>query len=58
VKEVSEWANGTVEGNGMWKSEGVARHFKTAQYIYKIEEVQGMWKNCKVTSFVMCSFTE
>jgi hypothetical protein len=24
VKEVSEWANGTVEVNGVWKSEGVA----------------------------------
>jgi hypothetical protein len=30
VKEVSEWANETVEGNGIWKSEGVARRFKTA----------------------------
>jgi hypothetical protein len=34
VKEVSEWANGTIEGNGIWKSEGVARCFKTALYIY------------------------
>jgi hypothetical protein len=33
VEEVSEWANGTVEGNGIWTSEGVARHFKTSQYI-------------------------
>jgi hypothetical protein len=35
VKEVSEWTNGTIEGNGIWKSEGAATHFKTAQiYIY------------------------
>ena len=27
-------ANGTIEGNGIWKSEGVARLFKTALYIY------------------------
>jgi hypothetical protein len=30
VKEIWEWANGTTEGNGIWKSEGVARCFKTA----------------------------
>jgi hypothetical protein len=35
AKEVSEWANGTIEGNGIWKSEGVARRFKTAKDIYK-----------------------
>jgi hypothetical protein len=29
VKDVSEWVNGTIEGNGIWKSEGVARRFKT-----------------------------
>ena len=23
-----------IEGNGIWKSEGVARRFKNAQYIY------------------------
>jgi hypothetical protein len=34
VKEVAEWVNGTIEGNGMWKSEGVTRSFKTALYIY------------------------
>ena len=34
MKEIKEWANGTIEGNGIWKSEGVVRHFKTAQYIY------------------------
>ena len=28
------WANGTMEGDGIWKSEGVARRFKTAQCIY------------------------
>jgi len=33
VKEVQVCANGTIEGNGIWKSEGVARRFKTAQYI-------------------------
>ena len=33
AKEIWEWANGTIEGNGIWKSEGVARRFKTA-YIY------------------------
>jgi hypothetical protein len=33
VKEVSEWENGTIEGNGVWKLEGVARRFKTALYI-------------------------
>jgi len=27
---VGEW---TTEGNGIWKSEGVARRFKTTQYI-------------------------
>ena len=32
-KEVYEWANGTIEGNRIWKSEAVARRFKTA-YIY------------------------
>jgi hypothetical protein len=26
-REVSGWANGTIEGSGVWKSEGVARHF-------------------------------
>jgi hypothetical protein len=31
VEEVSEWANGTIEGDGAWKLEGVARRFKTAQ---------------------------
>ena len=30
VKEDEEWANGTTEGNEIWKSEGVARRFKTA----------------------------
>ena len=30
---VQAWANGTMEGNGMWKMEGVARRFKTAQHI-------------------------
>jgi hypothetical protein len=29
-----EWANGTMEGNGIWKKEAVARRFKTALYIY------------------------
>jgi hypothetical protein len=33
VKEASEWADGTIEGNGIWKVEGVARRFKTAQYV-------------------------
>jgi hypothetical protein len=33
VKGVSEWANGTIEGNGIWKSESVDRRFKTAQYM-------------------------
>jgi len=33
VKEDQEWANGTTEGNGIWKLEGVAGRFKTA-YIY------------------------
>ena len=32
MKEISEWANGTIEGNGIWKSEGVVRRFKTALY--------------------------
>jgi len=27
---MGEWNN---EGNGIWKSEGVARRFKTAQYV-------------------------
>jgi hypothetical protein len=27
-KETYEWVNGTIEGNGIWKSEGVARRFK------------------------------
>ena len=31
MKETYEWANGTIEDNGIWKSEGVARRFKTAQ---------------------------
>jgi hypothetical protein len=35
VNEVSEWATGAIDGNGNWKSEGVARRFKTAQYTYK-----------------------
>ena len=30
VKGIWEWVNGTAEGNGMWKSEGVARRLKTA----------------------------
>jgi hypothetical protein len=34
VKEVSESANGTIEGNGIWKLEGVVKYFETAQYIY------------------------
>jgi hypothetical protein len=34
VERVSEWANRTIEGNGKWQSEGVARRFKTVQYIY------------------------
>jgi hypothetical protein len=34
VKEVSEWANGTIEGNGICKSEGVARRFKNPQWMY------------------------
>jgi hypothetical protein len=34
VEEISEWANGTIEGNGVWKMEGVARRFKTAQCVY------------------------
>jgi hypothetical protein len=34
VKEVSELANGTIEGNGTWKMEGVTRSYKTAQYMY------------------------
>ena len=25
-----QWVNGTTEGNGIWKSEGVARRFKTS----------------------------
>jgi len=29
-RETYGWANGTIEGNGMWKSEGVDRRFKTA----------------------------
>ena len=32
-RETYGWANGTIEGSGMWKSEGVARRFKTAQCI-------------------------
>jgi hypothetical protein len=33
MKGVSEWVNGTIEDNGVWRSEGVARRFKTVQYI-------------------------
>jgi hypothetical protein len=33
VKQVLEWANGTIKGNGIWKSKGLARRFKTTQYI-------------------------
>jgi hypothetical protein len=33
VKEIKVWANETIEGNGIWKAEGVARRFKSAQYI-------------------------
>jgi hypothetical protein len=30
-----EWVTGTIKGNGIWKSEGIARRFKTAHiYIY------------------------
>jgi hypothetical protein len=36
VKQISEWADRTVEGNGIWKSECVARHFKTAKYTYRL----------------------
>jgi hypothetical protein len=32
-EEVSEWENGTTAGNGIWKSEGVARRFKAARHI-------------------------
>ena len=28
-----EWANGTIEDNGIWELKGVARSFKTAQYV-------------------------
>ena len=40
IKEIWEWANATIEGNGIWKSEGVVRGFKTAQYTdaYKLSE--------------------
>jgi len=31
MSEREEWANGTTEGNGKRKSEGVARHSKTAR---------------------------
>ena len=34
VEEIWGQANGTVEGSGMWKGEGVGRRFKTALYIY------------------------
>jgi hypothetical protein len=34
VKEISGQANGTIEGNGAWTSEGVVRRFKTALYMY------------------------
>jgi hypothetical protein len=34
VKEVSEGVNGTIEGNGIWKSEGITRHFKTVLYTH------------------------
>jgi hypothetical protein len=38
VIEVLEWAKGTVEGNGVWKAEGVTRRFKPrAIYIYIME---------------------
>ena len=28
VREIQEWANGTFEGNGIWKSEGDARRLE------------------------------
>jgi len=34
MEAIQEWANGTIEGNGIWNSEGVVRRFTTAQYIY------------------------
>ena len=34
VRKIWEWANGTIEDNGIWKSEDVSRRFKTSQYIY------------------------
>ena len=33
VEEIWDWANGTIEGNGVWKSEGVVRRCKIALYI-------------------------
>jgi hypothetical protein len=48
VKEVSEWANGTIEGNGIWKSEGVTRRFKAAQYIYDTDNLLQIPDRCDV----------
>jgi hypothetical protein len=44
---VSEWTNGTIEGNGIWKSEGVVRRFKTAQYI----------SHCSNIAICYCAFS-
>jgi hypothetical protein len=49
VEVVSEWADGTDKGTGIWKSEGVARCFKIAQWsnninIIKIERTHNsLW---------------
>jgi hypothetical protein len=45
MKEISEWANGIIEVNAIWKSEGVVRRFKTAQYIYRVAQnnVYTLW---------------
>jgi hypothetical protein len=34
MEDIYEWANGTIKNNGIRKSEGVVRCFKTALYIY------------------------
>jgi len=50
-------ANGTIEGNGIWKSEGVARRFKTALYIY----TQGVTGGTEQTSeevFLKSNYTD
>ena len=57
VKETYDLANGTIEGNGIWKSEGVARRFKTALYIY----TQGVTGGTEQTSeevFLKSNYTD